>query len=59
MPEWINPYALIYHNANTINGADDIAFEEEYSISAERAAREIVAEKSEKLKKCKKRNRIS
>jgi hypothetical protein len=34
-------------------------FEKRYSISAERAAREIVTEKSEKSRKYKKRNRIS
>jgi hypothetical protein len=34
-----------------------MAFEEKYSISVERAARETVAEKSEKAKKRKKRNR--
>jgi hypothetical protein len=34
-------------------------FEKKYSISAERAAREIVAEKSEKSKKRKKRNKFS
>jgi hypothetical protein len=33
-------------------------FEERYLISIERAARETVVEKSEKLKKRKKRNRI-
>jgi hypothetical protein len=33
-------------------------FEKEYSIFIERAARETVSEKSEKLKKRKKRNRI-
>jgi hypothetical protein len=33
-------------------------FEEKYSIFAERAARETVAEKSEKIKGRKKRNRI-
>jgi hypothetical protein len=32
-------------------------FEERYSISAERAAREIMAEKSEKSKERKKRNK--
>jgi hypothetical protein len=56
MPEWINPYALIYYSVNTINSVDNMTFEERYSIFTERAAREIVTEKS---KKCKKRNKIS
>jgi hypothetical protein len=34
-------------------------FEKKYSIFAERAARETVAEKSKKSKRRKKRNRIS
>jgi hypothetical protein len=57
--KWINLYALIYYGANIINNADDITFEKEYSISIKRAAREIVTEKPEKLKKRKKRNKIS
>jgi hypothetical protein len=36
-----------------------VIFEKRYSIPAERAARETVAEKSEKPKKRKKRNKIS
>jgi hypothetical protein len=36
-----------------------MTFEEEYSVPAERAARKIVAEKSKKLRRRKKRNRIS
>jgi hypothetical protein len=36
-----------------------MAFEEKYSISVERAARETVAEKPEKTRRRKKRNRIS
>jgi hypothetical protein len=36
----------------------DLIFEKEYSIFVERAAREIVIEKSEKPKGRKKRNRI-
>jgi hypothetical protein len=36
-----------------------MAFEEEYSISVKRVARETVAEKSEESKKRKKRNKIS
>jgi hypothetical protein len=35
MSEWINPYAPVYHDANTANGADNVIFEEGYSISAE------------------------
>jgi hypothetical protein len=58
VPEWINLYALIYYGANIVNNAGDIVFEEKYSIFIERAAREIVAEKFEELKKYKKRNRI-
>jgi hypothetical protein len=57
VPEWINLYAPIYYNANIINGAGDMIFEEEYSISAKRVAREIVTEKSEKLKGRKKRSK--
>jgi hypothetical protein len=57
--EWINLYASIYHNINIINSAGDMVFEKKYSIFAERIARETVAEKSEKLKKRKKRNKIS
>jgi hypothetical protein len=52
-------YASIYYDANTANGADNVTFKEKYSVSIERAARETVAEKSKKLKKRKKRNRIS
>jgi hypothetical protein len=59
VPEWINSYAPVYHNISAANGADNMAFEKEYSISAERAAREIVAEKPKETKKRKKRNRIS
>jgi hypothetical protein len=59
MPEWINSYASIYYGVSIANDADDIIFEERYSISAKRAARETVIEKSEKLKKRKKRNNIS
>jgi hypothetical protein len=55
MPEWINLYAPIYHNANIINGVGDMAFEKEYSIFIKRAAREAVAEKSKKSRKCKKK----
>jgi hypothetical protein len=36
-----------------------MAFEERYSVSVERVAREIVAEKSEKIRERKKRSRIS
>jgi hypothetical protein len=57
MLEWINLYAPVYHNVSVINDAGDMAFEERYSVSAERAARETVAEKSEELKGRKKRNR--
>jgi hypothetical protein len=49
----------MYHDASIINGVDNIAFKEKYSIFIERTARETVTEKSEKLKKRKKRNRIS
>jgi hypothetical protein len=33
--EWINLYAPIYYNANAINGANDVIFEEEYSVFIE------------------------
>jgi hypothetical protein len=56
--EWINLYALIYHDANIVNNVDDIIFEKRYLIFIERAARETVTKKSKKLKKRKKRNRI-
>jgi hypothetical protein len=36
-----------------------MAFEKGYSVPAERAARETVAEKLKKLRKCKKKNKIS
>jgi hypothetical protein len=36
-----------------------MTFEERYSISAERAARETVAEKPKKIRERKKKNRIS
>jgi hypothetical protein len=49
--KWINLYAPIYYDTNIINSADNMTFEKKYSISAERAARETVAEKSKKLKK--------
>jgi hypothetical protein len=58
IPEWINLYAPIYYNVNTVNGADNMIFEKKYSIFIKRAAREIVTEKSEKSKKRKKRSRI-
>jgi hypothetical protein len=58
MLEWINLYALIYYDVSIINGVGDVIFEKRYSISVERAVRETVAEKPEKLRKCKKRNRI-
>jgi hypothetical protein len=44
MSEWINLYAPIYYGASAVNGADDIIFEEKYSISIKRAARETVTE---------------
>jgi hypothetical protein len=56
--EWINLYAPVYYNANIVNGADNVIFEKEYSISVERVARETVVKKFEKLKRRKKRNRI-
>jgi hypothetical protein len=57
--EWINLYAPIYHDVNVINNADDMAFEKGYSISTKRIIRETVTEKFEKLRKRKKRNKIS
>jgi uncharacterized protein YegJ (DUF2314 family) len=57
--EWINLYAPIYYGVNTINGVNNMIFEEKYSIFAKRAAREIVIEKSEKPRRRKKRNRIT
>jgi hypothetical protein len=59
VPEWINLYAPIYHDINTVNSAGDVIFEERYSVSAERTARETVTEKSEEVRERKKRNRIS
>jgi hypothetical protein len=60
VPEWINLYSPIYYVASVVNGvSDNMVFKEEYSIFVERAAREIVAEKSEELKKRKKKSRIS
>jgi hypothetical protein len=56
--EWINLYVLVYYGVSAANGAGDVIFEEGYSISAERVAREIVAEKSKKIRKRKKRSRI-
>jgi hypothetical protein len=56
--KWINLYASVYHGANITNNVNDVIFEERYSISVERAARETVAEKSEEARRCKKRNRI-
>jgi hypothetical protein len=57
--EWINLYVPIYYSASVVNSADNIIFEKKYSIPAERAARKIVIKKSEKLKKRKKRSKIS
>jgi hypothetical protein len=57
--EWINLYAPIYYDISTANGADNIIFEKKYSISVERAIREIVTEKPKKPKERKKRSRIS
>jgi hypothetical protein len=57
--EWINLYAPIYYGASAVNGADNMIFEKRYSIFIERAARETVREKFEKLKKHKKRSKIS
>jgi hypothetical protein len=58
VPEWINPYMPVYHDANIINNTGDVIFEKRYSISVKRVVREIVAEKSKKSRKRKKRNRI-
>jgi hypothetical protein len=58
VPEWINSYASVYYSVSAVNSAGDVIFEEKYSISAERAARETVIEKLEKLKRRKKRSRI-
>jgi hypothetical protein len=58
VPEWINLYAPIYYNINVVNSAGNMVFEERYSVFVERAARETVAEKSEEVRECKKRNRI-
>jgi hypothetical protein len=58
VPEWINLYVLIYYGANAINSVGDMIFEERYSISVKRAAREIVAEKSKEIRRRKKRNKI-
>jgi hypothetical protein len=58
VPEWINLYAPVYHGVNAVNGVDDVVFEERYSISVKRVARETVAEKFKKLRRRKKRNKI-
>jgi hypothetical protein len=57
--EWINLYAPVYYDASVIKSADNMIFEKRYSISAEQAARKTVIEKSEEVRKCKKRNKIS
>jgi hypothetical protein len=59
VPEWINLYVSVYHDVSTANSVGDIAFEKEYSISAERITRETMAEKSEEIRRRKKRNKIS
>jgi hypothetical protein len=56
--EWINLYASIYYGASAVNDADDMIFEERYSVFIEWVVRETVAEKFEELKGRKKRSRI-
>jgi hypothetical protein len=53
--EWINLYAPIYYGVSAANSANNMIFEKRYSISVKRIAREIVTEKSENLKKRKKK----